>query len=117
VRQTAPGRHFPPWPAAGSIPEAARSRGAGRSTPIQGSAADIIKVAMIRIPTSLQAAGLSAQMLLQVHDELVLECPEKELEGTARVVRDLMQQAQSLRVPLKTDAKAGPNWAEMKPVR
>jgi len=103
----------------GSIPDAARSRAEREAvnSPIQGTAADIIKVAMIRIPTSLQAAGLSAQMLLQVHDELVLECPEKELEGTARVVRDLMQQAQSLRVPLKTDAKAGPNWAEMKPVR
>jgi DNA polymerase-1 len=55
-------------------------------------------------------------MLLQVHDELVIECPDEELQATARLARQVMQQAIELRVPLKTDAKAGPNWAEMNPV-
>jgi len=112
-------RYFPQLTGGkGSIPEAARSRAEREAVnaPIQGTAADIIKVAMLRIPGALRSAGLSGQMLLQVHDELVLECPAKELDATARVVSDSMQQAQSLRVPLKTDAKAGPNWAKMKSV-
>ena len=111
-------RYFPQLArGAGTIPEArSRAEREAINAPIQGTAADIIKLAMIRIPSALREAGLSGQMLLQVHDELVLECPKKELAEAARIVQDLMQRAQPLRVPLKTDAKAGPNWAEMKPV-
>jgi DNA polymerase-1 len=55
-------------------------------------------------------------MLLQVHDELVLECPEGEIEQTTAIVQDVMQDAYRLVVPLKTDAKAGLNWADMRPL-
>jgi DNA polymerase-1 len=111
-------RYFPQLArGAGTLPEVARrAEREAINAPIQGTAADIIKLAMIRIPPALRAAGLSGEMLLQVHDELVVECPQRELEETARLVQDLMQQAQELRVPLKTDAKAGANWAEMTPV-
>ncbi len=85
------------------------------NAPIQGTAADIIKVAMLRIPESLRASGLSAKMLLQVHDELVFECPQGELAPTARLVRDVMEAAYTLRAPLKAEARFGPNWDEMTP--
>ncbi len=86
------------------------------NAPIQGTAADIMKIAMLRVPEALQAAGLSAQMLLQVHDELVLECPHQQLHATASIVQEVMQQAYSLNVPLKTEARCGPNWYEMEPL-
>jgi len=93
-----------------------RARREAINAPIQGTAADIIKLAMLRLPGELRDAGLSARLLLQVHDELVLECPRRELAEAARVAQRVMQSAFTLRVPLKTDAKAGPNWAEMEPV-
>lgn len=83
------------------------------NAPIQGTAADIIKIAMLRIPKALKEKGLSAKMLLQVHDELVLECPQEELAPTARVVREVMETAFPLHVPLKAEARYGPNWDEM----
>ncbi len=83
------------------------------NAPIQGTAADIIKLAMLRLPSALREAGLQAQILLQVHDELVLECPEQELDATVRVVRAVMEQAYSLRVPLVTEARYGQTWGTM----
>jgi DNA polymerase-1 len=84
------------------------------NAPIQGSAADIIRRAMIRMPGALRASGLSGRMLLQVHDELVFEVPEGEVEATQEVVRKVMEDAAEpvlkLRVPLVVDAKAGFNW-------
>jgi DNA polymerase-1 len=112
-------RYFPQLTReAAAIPEVARARAQREAinAPIQGTAADITKRAMIRLPAALAEAGLTARMLLQVHDELVIECPAEELQATARLARQVMQQAIELRVPLKTDAKAGPNWAEMNPV-
>ncbi len=100
-----------------------RSKGPARSfaerqainAPLQGSAADIIKRAMIRMPAALARAGLKARMLLQVHDELVFECPEAEAGETIDLVRRVMSEADGpaikLSVPLVIDAKAGPNWA------
>jgi len=86
------------------------------NAPIQGSAADIIRRAMIRMDDALDAAGLSAAMLLQVHDELIFEVPEAEVEATIRVVRSVMESAAEpavrLRVPLKVDARAADNWDE-----
>lgn len=86
------------------------------NAPIQGSAADIIRRAMIRIPGALRAAKLNARMLLQVHDELVFEAPEAEVEETKRLVVRIMQDAAlpalALSVPLTVDAKAGNNWGE-----
>ena len=70
------------------------------NAPIQGTAADIMKIAMIRLPAALVQAGLAARMILQVHDELVLECPEDELAQAARVVQQVMESAYHLSVPL-----------------
>jgi DNA polymerase-1 len=86
------------------------------NAPIQGTAADIMKIAMLQIPSALKNAKLSAQMLLQVHDELVLECPKGELDKTVRVVKEVMESAYRLDIPLETEARAGSNWGEMKVV-
>jgi DNA polymerase-1 len=86
------------------------------NAPIQGTAADIMKIAMIRIPPALEQAGLHGRMLLQVHDELVLECPRAELDETARVAREVMENAYPMSIPLTTDARWGANWDEMKAV-
>ncbi|MBN1459756.1 MAG: DNA polymerase I [Armatimonadetes bacterium] len=86
------------------------------NTPMQGSAADIIKRAMLVLADRLSEGGLSAKMLLQVHDELVLEVREDQLEKTGRVLVECMSRAYDLSVPLKVDLKAGRNWLEMEPV-
>jgi len=83
------------------------------NAPIQGTAADIMKIAMLRVPRELAAAGLKACMLLQVHDEIVLECPEEELLATAQVVSRTMSSAYQLSIPLVTEARSGKNWGEM----
>jgi DNA polymerase-1 len=84
------------------------------NAPIQGSAADIIRRAMIRMVPALAAAALNARMLLQVHDELVFEAPEDEVDKTMEVAQAVMEKAPEpvlkLRVPLKVDARAGDNW-------
>jgi len=86
------------------------------NAPIQGSAADIIRRAMIRMDEALEDAGLKARMLLQVHDELVFEVPDDEVDETIPVIRKVMEDAAlpavSLRVPLHVDARAADNWEE-----
>ncbi len=86
------------------------------NAPVQGTAADIMKLAMIAVDKRLAEEGSDAKMLLQVHDELMLEVPEEELAETARLVQDTMENVYPLIVPLKTEAKAGPNWGELKPL-
>jgi len=86
------------------------------NAPIQGSAADIMKIAMIRLPGALAEAGLAARMLLQVHDELVLECPAEQLQATAAIVQQVMAHAYELSVPLETEARAGVNWGMLSPL-
>jgi DNA polymerase-1 len=81
------------------------------NAPLQGGAADIIKRAMIRLPGALTAAKLKAKMLLQVHDELLFEVPEKELDKTKDVTRKIMEGAASLTVPLVVETGVGDNWA------
>ena len=81
------------------------------NAPLQGGAADIIKRAMIRIPDALKAADLSARMLLQVHDELIFEVPDGEVEATARVVSRIMEGAAHLSVPLVVETGVADNWA------
>jgi DNA polymerase-1 len=92
------------------------SERAAINAPIQGSAADIIRRAMVRIPDALKAKKLSAQMLLQVHDELVFEVPDNEVAETRAVVKSVMEGASlpalELSVPLTVDAKPGKNWDE-----
>jgi DNA polymerase-1 len=92
------------------------SERAAINAPIQGSAADVIKRAMIRVPDALAGAGLSARMLLQVHDELLFEVPDAEVEATADLVKGVMEGAcgpvMELSVPLVVDAGVADNWAE-----
>jgi len=82
------------------------------NTPIQGTAADIIKLAMIRVFHRLRREGLQTRMLLQVHDELVFEVPSDELETVKTLVREEMEGVLPLEVPLKIDMQAGANWSE-----
>jgi DNA polymerase-1 len=84
------------------------------NAPIQGTAADIMKIAMLKIPPAIKAAGLKARRLLQVHDELVLECPQAELEKTAHLVQEIMANAYPMSIPLSTEARAGQSWGGMK---
>ncbi len=83
------------------------------NAPIQGTAADITKIAMSRLHERLRAESLQAKMLLQVHDELVLEVPHGELDAVGPMVREVMETAYELDVPLQVDVEAGPNWYEM----
>ena len=80
--------------------------------PIQGTAADIIKLAMVRVHRRLKAEGLAARLVLQVHDELIVECPEAEAERVARLLTEEMEGVVSLSVPLTAEAHAGRSWAE-----
>ncbi len=83
------------------------------NTPIQGTAADIMKMAMIRIHRRLEDQSLKAKMLLQIHDEIILEVPEEELETVSSLVRGEMEQAVSLSVPLKVSIEIGSSWGDM----
>ncbi len=83
------------------------------NAPIQGTAADIMKIAMIRLPDALNAAKLRGKILLQVHDELVLECPTEEVNRTAKLVMQIMSDAYPLSIPLATEARSGKNWGEL----
>jgi DNA polymerase-1 len=84
------------------------------NTPLQGTAADLIKVAMIAIDRELEKQKMRSRMLLQVHDELVLECPPEELRDTAAMVKSLMESAARLEVPLLADTGTGGNWRDAK---
>jgi DNA polymerase-1 len=86
------------------------------NAPIQGTAADIMKIAMIRLPGALTQAGMGASLLLQVHDELVLELPAGAIRETARLVQQVMEGAYPLSIPLLTDAKVGTHWGNLKPL-
>ncbi|MHB1415320.1 MAG: DNA polymerase I, partial [Chloroflexota bacterium] len=86
------------------------------NAPIQGTAADIIKLAMIDLDRALRERGEEARMLLQVHDELVLEVPRERLTEYVDLTREMMANAYPLSVPLKVDVSAGPNWDELKDV-
>jgi DNA polymerase I len=107
--------HFPSLKT-GSAQERAFMERAAINAPIQGSAADIIRRAMMRMDAALENAGLRAKMLLQVHDELIFDVPESEVEITLPLIKQVMQNAPlpllSLSVPLEVDAKAANNWDE-----
>lgn len=84
------------------------------NSPIQGSAADILKIAMIRLDQALRAGQFKSRMLLQVHDEIVLEVPVNELTAIKTLVKEIMESAIELSVPLKADESAGETWYEAK---
>ncbi|MGA7193477.1 MAG: DNA polymerase I [Anaerolineales bacterium] len=109
-------RYFPALQGKQNVQMKNREEREAINAPIQGTAADIMKIAMLHIPSALKKAGLRAQMLLQVHDELVLEVPKEELEKTYRLVQELMGSAYKLDIPLSTEARSGPSWGEMKVV-
>lgn len=100
----------------GAQAERQQAERAAINHPIQGTAADIIKIAMVRLHAALREQGLAARMLLQVHDELVLEVPDKELATVAPLVREIMEGAYPLDAALKVDMEVGPNWFEMEKV-
>ena len=81
------------------------------NAPIQGTAADLVKIAMVRMAEQLRAQGLASRMLLQVHDELLFETPAAEVDRLKALATGVMEAAMSLDVPLKVDVKAGVDWA------
>jgi DNA polymerase-1 len=85
--------------------------------PVQGTAADMIKLAMIRLAERLPEAGLRGKMILQVHDELLFRVPERELQETASVVRETMVNALPLSVPVHVDLEWGRDWYTLHPLR
>ena len=85
---------------------------AAMNTPIQGTAADIIKLAMVRVFDRLDAEGMESRLILQVHDELIVEAPADEAETAARIVVEEMQNAVKLKVPLLAGSGVGDNWLE-----
>ena len=85
-----------------------------RNMPIQGTAADIIKVAMVRVHRRLAAEGLQAKLILQVHDELMVECPREEAEVVCRLLCEEMESAAALTVRLEVDAHVGETWYDAK---
>ena len=87
---------------------------AAMNTPVQGSAADIIKLAMVRIDRALRDHGMKSRLILQVHDELLLECPLEEADQAEQLLRDAMENAAELKVPLVAEVHRGANWAKAK---
>jgi DNA polymerase-1 len=84
------------------------------NTPIQGTAADLIKLAMIRVSSALKENGLKAKLILQVHDELIVETPENEVETVKNILKYEMEHAASLKVPVIADVGTGKNWYDAK---
>ena len=107
-------RRYIPEINTGSVREQQQAERIAINAPIQGSAADLIKIAMIDIHDEIKKKGLSSIMTLQVHDELVFEVPEKEMKLMQDLVKTRMEQAVKLAVPVKVSVKYGKNWMEMK---
>ena len=84
------------------------------NSPIQGTAADIIKLAMIRVHDELENKNLKSRLVLQVHDELLIECHKDEVEIVKKILMEEMMKASKLRVPLEIDMHVGNNWFEAK---
>lgn len=106
-------RYFPGLKNASNQQVRAREEREAINAPIQGTAADIMKIAMMRVSEALSQSSLSARMLLQVHDELVLECLQEEADATVALVREAMENAYTLAIPLQTEARRGANWGEL----
>ncbi len=84
------------------------------NTPIQGTAADIIKLAMVNVHRRMETEGLEAKLILQIHDELIVECPEKEAETVIKILTEEMENVVSYSVPLNVDAHIGKSWSDAK---
>ncbi len=105
-------RYIPEIRSANAVVRQAAER-AAVNMPVQGTAADIIKIAMNRIDAELESGRLKSRMTLQVHDELIFECPAAELDEVRRLALEIMPQPLETKVPLKVDTKVGKNWGEM----
>jgi DNA polymerase-1 len=110
-------RHFAGLAAGDKGPQAQAALREAINAPIQGTAADLMKIAMINTQRALEASSLRAKLLLQVHDELILEAPDDEVAAVARLVCDVMEHVYTLDVPLGVEVESGPNWDELRPVR
>jgi DNA polymerase-1 len=106
-------RYFPALAAGTNYTIRQREEREAINAPVQGTAADIIKLAMLKLPNALKEAGLKTKMILQVHDELIFEVPLEEIDQATRLVKSLMDAAFPLSVPLVTEAKIGNNWGEL----
>lgn len=87
------------------------------NAPIQGTAADLMKIAMINVHRRLREQGMATRLLLQVHDELILEAPLHEVTAASQLVAEVMEQVYPLEVPLAVEVESGPNWGELQPMR
>ncbi|CAG0970356.1 partial DNA polymerase I, partial [Gammaproteobacteria bacterium] len=105
-------RRYVPELSSNNVTDRAYGERIAANTPIQGSAADLCKLAMLQIAERLSQEKMQTRMLLQIHDELVFEAPPEELERAMAIVRDRMEQAYPLQVPLKVDVGHGKSWAE-----
>ena len=106
-------RYLPELTASNHITRAFGERVA-RNAPIQGTAADIIKIAMVKVDKRLKDEGLSARLILQVHDELIVEAPAYESMIVAMILQEEMENAAKLNVPLVAEAKVGKTWFDAK---
>lgn len=106
-------RYFPALKNPGNQNQRNREEREAINAPIQGTAADIMKIAMLDVAKALRNAGLHSKMLLQVHDEVVIECPQNELDDTIKVVTNAMESAYPLDIPLSTEARWGLTWGEL----
>ncbi len=106
-------RYFPNLQSQSNVNVKNREEREAINAPIQGTAADIIKIAMIHILPAIQQSGLNAHLLLQVHDELVLECAQDQVAETTQLVQKIMSEAYPLSIPLLTDASSGNNWGDL----
>ncbi len=106
-------RYFPRLATASNLNEKRREEREAINAPIQGTAADIMKLAMIAVANALEKSGLQARMLLQVHDELVLEAPQEEVKETIELVQSAMEDVYSLEIPLSTEAQYGKDWGSL----
>jgi DNA polymerase-1 len=106
-------RYFPRLATASNVNERRREEREAINAPIQGTAADIMKLAMIAVADALEDAGSKARILLQVHDELVLEAPQEDVEQTIKLVQSAMEDVYSLEIPLTTEAQYGKDWGSL----
>ena len=109
-------RYFPELSSGRKLPIGVKNQAEREAInmPIQATAADIIKIAMVRLHKALQDKKFKSRMILQVHDELVLECPKDEVDRVAPLVHQIMCDAYKLDAPLEVEVSLGPNWLEMK---
>ncbi|HEY5258333.1 MAG TPA: DNA polymerase I [Candidatus Baltobacteraceae bacterium] len=109
-------RRYMPGLTSGNYMLRAAAEREATNAPLQGSAADLMKLAMVRADREIEKTGLDASMLLQIHDELIFEVPRAQLHATAHAVRDAMEGAMTLSVPLEVTMKTGANWYDVKPL-